>query len=125
MVTIGRKLACALNYRERGKIPTTGHSIKTGLVQLQSPNAETLIAYFAQLLPKHVIGSRSNIKQYGERFMYKVGVKEEDDFFMYAAQFGYGFIVWGIVTMAGISMGEPLDSMTAWPIFVHEERQVK
>jgi hypothetical protein len=116
-ITTGRKLACALNYRERKMILTTSHLIKTGLVQIQNPSANTLITYFSHLLPEETIGSRSNIKQYGSRFMYKAGVKEEDDFFVYAAQFGHGFIIWGIVTQSCTMMGEPLDSIASWPIF--------
>jgi hypothetical protein len=37
------------------------------------------------------------VKNYGERFGYKSGWKEMEDFFMYIAQFGRGLIVWGIV----------------------------
>ena len=47
------------------------------------------------LLPDQTIGGRSNVKNYGERFGYKSGWKEVEDFFVYIAQFGRGLIVLG------------------------------
>jgi hypothetical protein len=111
---VGRKLACALYYREARKALTTGHSIVTGWHQMQNSGAAPLTEYFAQLLPDQTVGSRSNIKRYGQRFAYVSGVKKEEEFFAYTAQFGMGLIVWGIATTEVI-LGEPLRSM-AWPV---------
>jgi hypothetical protein len=112
---VGRKLACALYYREGKKPLTTGHSIMTGWQQIQNSNTAALTNYFAGLLPNRMISSRSNIKRYGQRFAYLSGFMEQDDFFVYAAQFGLGLIVWGITTRLDLIVGEPLRSM-AWRV---------
>ena len=112
--SIGQKLTHALYYRERGTALSSQHQFTTGCYQIQNSATTTLTECFAKLLPDPTIGFRSNVKQYGERFAYKSGVKEKDDFFVYAAQFGKGLIIWGIVlgpTMAVSAVGEPLRSM--------------
>lgn len=111
---IGRKLTHALYYRERGRALSNQHQFTTGCYQIQSSATRTLTEFFANLLPDPTIGSRSNIKSYGEWFAYKSGVKEKEDFFVYAAQFGKGLIVWGIVLGPGMvvsAVGEPLRNM--------------
>jgi hypothetical protein len=112
--SMGQKLTHALYYRERGKVLSPQHRFITGCYQIQNSATTTLTEYFAKLLPGLTIGSRPNIKSYGERFAYKSGVKEEEDFFVYAAQFGKGLIISGIVLGPGMSpsgSGEPLRSM--------------
>jgi hypothetical protein len=97
METLQRKLTHALYYRETGRPLTTAHLFQKGYYQIQG-NDTTLTKYFNELLPNQTIGGRSNIpKNYGERFTYKSGFKEQEDFFVYAAQFGRGLIVFGIV----------------------------
>lgn len=110
--TTGRKLACALNYRERDKIIPYDYKITVGWNQLQNKSFEQILQYFARLLPDHTFGNRPNLKNYGQRFGYKSGVNESEDLFVYAAQFGAGLIVWGIVTPPGTQVDEPLASMT-------------
>ena len=112
---VGRKLACALYYREGKKALTTGHSIMTGWHQIQNLNTAALTEYFARLLPDRTISSRSNIKRYGQRFAYLSGIKVKEEFFVYAAQFGMGLMVWGIATGPDVVVGEPLGSM-AWRV---------
>jgi hypothetical protein len=112
---VGRKLTCALYYRESKKALTTGHSIMTGCHQIQNSNTAALTEYFAQLLPDETIGLRSNIREYGKRFVYKWGIKEKEESFVYAAQFGMGLLVWGIATGPDVVLGEPLRSM-AWRV---------
>jgi len=73
----------------------------------------------AQLLPDRTVGSRPNIKpnikKYGQRFAYLSGVKKDEEFFVYAAQFGMGLLVWRIATRQEVVVGEPLRSM-AWKV---------
>lgn len=103
-ICVGRKLTHALYYRERGRPISRLHHLTTGCYQMQGSATGSLTEYFANLLPDLTMGSRTNIKSYGERFAYKCGVKEDEDFFMYAAQFGKGLIVWGIVLGPGMML---------------------
>jgi hypothetical protein len=43
---------------------------------------------------------RPNIKEYGHRFRYMFGYKDREAFFLYAAQFGHGMVLWGIACRA-------------------------
>jgi hypothetical protein len=72
---------------------------------MQSSNAAGLTEYFARLLPEQTGGSRPNIKRYGRRFAYLSGVKQEEEFFFYAAQFGMGLVVWGIAMKPEVPVG--------------------
>lgn len=113
--SIGRKLTHALFYRERRKTLSVQHQFTTGCYQIQNSATKTLTEFLAKLLPDPTTGSRSNIKRYGELFAYKSGVKEAEDFFVYAAQFGKGLIIWGIVLGPGMTLnavGEPLRSFS-------------
>jgi hypothetical protein len=94
--TLQRKLTHALYYKETGKPISKNHTYLSEHYQIQSSD-RTLTTYLAQLLPEETIGGRTNIKHYGERFGYKSGFKEHEDFFMYGAQFGRGLIIWGMV----------------------------
>lgn len=91
------KLTHALYLREVGKILTPDHRFVAGIYQPQLDHTGALTDYFRNLLPKMTIGERSNIKTYGERFRYMSDYKDAEDFFVYAAQFGRGCIIWGIV----------------------------
>lgn len=105
IVVAGQKLAHALYFRETGKIMTPEHRFFTAAYQPQQAGTEPLTTLFTSLLPETEIGARRNIKNYGERFRYIWGYKEQDDFFNFAAQFGQGLILWGIV--AGKSVRLP------------------
>jgi hypothetical protein len=112
--SIGNKLTHALYYREQRKALSVQHKFTTGCYQLQNSATTNLTEYFAKLLPGLTIGVRSNIKSYGERFAYKSGLKDDGDLFAYAAQFGKGLIIWGIVLGPGIpltAIDEPLRNM--------------
>jgi len=87
----------ALYLRENGNRLTAAHTFLSSVYQPQRGGTETLTTYFASLLPYQTIGERSNIKDYGEQFRYISGFMPEQDFFVYAAQFGQGSILWGIV----------------------------
>jgi hypothetical protein len=111
---MGRKLAHALYYRELGEALSKQHRLATGFYQAQDSRTAALTELFANLLTDQTIGSRANVRNYGQRFAYKSGVKEKGEFFVYAAQFGKGLIVWGIVL--GPSLGldvvpKPLSNM--------------
>jgi hypothetical protein len=112
--TLERKLTHALYYRETGKAPSKSHLFLSEVYQPQGGSA-VLTKYLVGLLPDQRIGARSNVKNYGERFGYKSGWKETEDFFMYIAQFGKGLIVWGIVLAHEGQIGESANYLRAKP----------
>jgi len=91
--TIGRKMACALYYRETMRFLTLSHFIWTTHVHLMDDRSKPIVGYLREPLPEQVIGNRLNIKDYGQRFGYKCGYKPDEDFFVCASQFGAGFVV--------------------------------
>lgn len=111
---MGQKLTHALYMRETGKILSTSHRFSSHCYQLQHGGTETLTSYFKSILPKRILGDRPNVRPYGDYFMYLCGYKEKEDFFVYAAQFGHGLILWGIVLGPDMNLpdGEPLRSAT-------------
>jgi hypothetical protein len=102
IMMMGKKLTHALYYREVGKILSQEHRFYASSYQPQRGGTEKLNSFLTSTLPKETIGQRTNIKKYGDRFKYISGHKTEDDFFVFAAQFGHGVIVWGIVCGPGI-----------------------
>ncbi len=109
---IGQKLTHALYWLECGKILSTRHNILSSIYQPQRGETDALTSYFKSLLPDEKIGNRNNIKDYGNRFRYISGYKAVEDFFLYAAQFGQGIILWGIVCEPDVAIPkvEPLKS---------------
>lgn len=107
MKTIGEKLAHALYYREMKRIMNSDHEFFASIYQIQRDHFESLTAYFKRVLPDLRIGQRSNIKEYGSRFAYMSGCKEDEDFFVFAAQFGHGLVCWGIVLGRGLKLNKP------------------
>jgi hypothetical protein len=114
MDTLERKLTHALYYRETGKPLTQSHPYLSEHYQIQGSD-HTLTKYLGELLPDETIGGRTNVKDYGERFGYKSGYKVKDDFFMYAAQFGKGLIVWGMVLGPGMRVSNLADYLKSKP----------
>ena len=96
----GAKLAHALYYRETGGFLTANHQFFAGMYQPQQAETLDLSKLLASLLPKRVIGDRPNIKNYGERFRYMSGYKDEQDFFIFGGQFGLGIVLWGMACRA-------------------------
>jgi hypothetical protein len=95
--TSGAKLMHALYYRKTGKFLTENHQFFTGMYQPQQAETTDLTKLLASLLPERVTGERPNIKEnYGDRFRYMFGYKDQQDFFLYAGQFGHGIVLWGI-----------------------------
>jgi hypothetical protein len=120
--TLQRKLTHALYYRDTGKSLTKAHTFQSGVYQIQgSPNI--LSEYFSRLLPNHIVGSRINIKNYGERFIYKSGYKEDEDFFVYAAQFGKGLIIFGMTLSSG--MAPKVQYNDALPLLLAGQRETR
>jgi len=111
MKTIGEKLAHALYYREMKRIMTSNHRFFASTYQLQRAGTEDLTALFKRLLPDLRIGRRSNIKKYGNRFAYMSGCKPKEDLFLFAAQFGYGLVCWGMVLGPGMELSESNDAL--------------
>jgi len=104
VVIAGQKLAHALYMRETGKIVTAERRFITSAYQPQLKGTEALTQLFASLLPETEVGTRRNIKNYGDRFRYMWGYKENEDFFHFAAQFGQGLILWGFVMSKSIAI---------------------
>jgi hypothetical protein len=102
---MGAKLTHALYFREAGKLMSKDHRFVSTLYQPQTVGTQGLTSYFKSLLPNVAVGVRTNIKNYGDRFQYESGYKDQEDFFVYAAQFGRGIILWGIV--CGLGIGVP------------------
>jgi hypothetical protein len=100
---MGAKLTHALYLRETGRILTTRHQYFSGAYQPQRGGTQNFSSFLTTLLPNLIIGARSNIRNYGDRFRYLSGYKE-DDLFCWAAQFGHGIILWGIVCGAGVRL---------------------
>lgn len=91
--TIGRKMACAIYYKETGgKFLTKEHYIWTATVHSRHPRFAPLTAYLNKMLPDKEVGGRRNIKDYGRRFGYRFGYKEGKSFMVSASQFGVGFV---------------------------------
>jgi hypothetical protein len=111
MKTIGEKLAHALYYREMKKILNSDHNFFTSMYQIQLDGTETLTSFFKGLLPDTTIGNRSNIKQYGNRFAFMSGCKLNEGFFVFAAQFGYGLLIWGMVIGQGMVVDNSNDAL--------------
>jgi len=99
---ISIKLTHALYFRETKKYLNPAHRLTGSIYQPQVGGTEQFTSYIISLLQKVSIGIRTNIKNYGDRFGYRSGYKEEEDFFFYAAQFGRGLIVWGLVIGSNI-----------------------
>ena len=91
----GAKLAHALYYRETKRFLTERHQFFAGMYQPQHAETADLTKLLVSLGLSRVTGTRPNIKRYGERFRYMSGYKGEQDFFMYAAQFGQGVVFLG------------------------------
>ncbi len=99
---MGKKLTHALYYRETGRILTPEHQFFSSAYQPQRRETQELTAFLTSILPDQTVGIRRNIKPYGDRFRYSSGCKAQEDFFSFAAQFGRGIILWGIVCGSGI-----------------------
>jgi hypothetical protein len=111
---ISIKLTHALYFRETKKYLNPAHRFTASIYQPQVGGTEQFTSYAMSLLPKVSIGVRTNIKDYGDRFGYRSGYKEEEDSFFYATQFGRGLIVWGLVCGPNIERptSGPLADMT-------------
>jgi hypothetical protein len=114
MAVLGQKLTHAMFYREVGRPLTTGHLFLSQHYQIQASD-HTLTKYFCRLLPEETTGAQTNIKNHGQRFAYKYGLKEPEDFFPYAAQFGRGVIMWGIVLSPDMNIGNLRDYLRSKP----------
>lgn len=99
---IADKLAHALYYRDTGRSMTPGHRFFASVHQIQSPGVDVLIAFLRQRMPDLILGTRSNIPKYGNRFGYRSFAHPQEDLFVYAGQLGYGLMCWGMVLGPGV-----------------------
>lgn len=109
----GEKLAHALYYREMKRIMQPTDRFFTVTMQIQKPGTETMTDYFKRILPDLTMGDRPNIKDYGNRFAYKSGCKPEEGFFVFAAQFGFGMLCWGMVLGPNMELTPANDALIA------------
>ncbi len=116
---IGRKLGCALYYREKGRVLPRTHRIHTAWHQVQSPEMQDLNGYLAEVLANRTVGTKANVKQYGERLTIQTA-DSEDGLFGYSVQFGRGLIVWGMIAEAGVLEGTRTLRNT-WPVLGDDE----
>lgn len=114
IITAGRKLACALHYRETGVIIPRDYDLWISWHQTQNPHLSDVTHYLEQALPSFTRATRRTIKEYGNRFCYWSG--ETEGLFVFATRFGRGLMIWGIVA--------PKDRLEdyegwgdVWPIF--------
>jgi len=108
---ISIKLTHALYFRETKKYLNPAHRFAGSIYQPQVAGTEQFTSYITSLLPNLSLGTRPNIKNYGDRFAYRSGYKEDEDFFFYASQFGHGLMAWGIV--CGPNIEPPTDGLLA------------
>lgn len=71
------------------------------MYQPQQAETTDLTKLLASQLPGRATGSRTNIKNYGDRFRYMSLYKDQNDFFIYAGQFGHGIVLWGMACREG------------------------
>jgi hypothetical protein len=102
---MGVKLTHALYYRHSSRALTSDRYFLSGCYQLQNPSMKDLTELLARMLPEQEIGGRVNRKNYGNRFGYKWLPPKVEGFFLYAAQFGRGLVIWGVVLEIGASPG--------------------
>ncbi len=111
MEVIGEKLAHGLYHREMKRIMQPTDRFFTVIHQIQRAGTENVTDYFKRVLPDLKMGDRPNIKDYGNRFAYKSGCKPDDDLFVFAAQFGFGQLCWGMVLGPRMELSESNDAL--------------
>jgi hypothetical protein len=113
-VAVGIKLLHALYYRRVGRALTHERWFTVIGYQLQDPATVIWTDYFKETLPEQEIATKVNHKDYGLRFAYKQIFIEQEDFFVFAAQFGLGLVIWGMVLESGRTRpgaGEPMGDL--------------
>ncbi len=78
---ISIKLTHALYFRETRKYLDAAHRFMASIYQPQVGGTEQVTSYIISVLPNASIGARTNIRNYGDRFGYRSGYKEDEDFF--------------------------------------------
>ena len=111
MVVMGEKLAHALYYREMKRIMQHTDKFFAVTHQIQRAGTENLTDYFKRVLPDLRMGNRPKITDYGLRFAYKSGCKPDDDLFVFAAQFGFGLLCWGMVLGPRMKLSDSNDAL--------------
>jgi hypothetical protein len=110
-----KKLTHALHYQHVGHILTSKSRYMTSSFQPQMGGIEPMMNYMRGLPNEEKLG-RKNLPKAPMRFSYRWGLKPADSFFMFAAQFGGGLVVWGMTTDPAISPlpTEGFLSASAW-----------
>jgi hypothetical protein len=91
----GRKIACALYYRERGRAASVDHQVVVSWGQLVDRRfLESVEGFLA--MPHLEVGARRNV-QFGNQFAYRHVGADDPDIFGFIAQFGTGLVLAGMV----------------------------
>lgn len=110
-----RKLACALYFKETGRILTPAHRIAGMWQQIQDAQRAPIANYLNDLLPEYRNIKRSNMRNYGKRFCYKFGYMSEDDFFIFTSQIGEGLMLSGMAIPPEMTLPSPM-VMPIWRV---------
>lgn len=93
---VSRKLACAIFFKEFGRVLPVGQKLIGGWHHLYDPRSSNIVRYFDSHMEAYRKPTRGTVKNYGDRLIYKFGYREDEDFFGVAAQFGRGLFLWSL-----------------------------
>jgi hypothetical protein len=91
-----RKIACALFYREQGRIAPSNYKAWVHWEQSSLPRAEETLKGFIDMTPLLVKGERSNL-DFGDRFAYRYNKADQPDILAILALFGKGIVIAAII----------------------------
>jgi hypothetical protein len=91
-----RKIACALFYREQGRIAPSTYKVWTHWEQSSLPRAEEALTGFINMTPMLVKGERPNL-DFGDRFAYRYNKADQPDILAILALFGKGIVIAAII----------------------------
>jgi hypothetical protein len=86
------KMACAIYYREQGRIASPDHSVWATWTQGMNKAGLAALEDFIRITPLIRKGQRTNV-QIGDRFGYRCNKADEPDVLAALAQFGSGLIL--------------------------------
>jgi hypothetical protein len=92
----GRKIVCALFYREKGRPVPANYYVWAGWNQIANPTAEEALKAWIDMTPLVTIGARRNL-DFGDRFGYRCNKADNPDVFAALCQFGQGLTISGVV----------------------------
>ena len=88
----GRKIACALYYREQGRIASAEHKILVNWGLFSDRNFMQASEGFINMTPLITVGKRTNI-DIGDQFIYRCNKCDDPDVLAVIAGFGQGMVL--------------------------------